>query len=216
VVSSWGNIRADAKVIDVGIKEITAEGMCWDLERNVAVRVQVKRRITDKNGRRYNDDMIVVTGNAACSIALRNAVFKVVPMAYTKAVYDAARQVAIGDAKTLASKRAEMVAYFGKMGVTPERVFAAVTKKNIEDIGLDDLVLLKGLATAIKEGDTTVDEAFPAPVVEGVAPANAGAQNLAEKLKKKPEAEAKPEPKIGDANAEPTDAQLYPNGKPKK
>lgn len=49
--------------------------------------------------------------------------------------------------------------------------------------------------------------------------ANAGAQALADRLKggeKETDApeEPKPEPKIGDANAEPTDAQLYPNGKP--
>ena len=84
VLAAWGNVRADARVIDVGAKEITAEGMCWDLEKNIAIRVQVKRRITDKNGSRYNDDMIVVTGNAACSIALRNAVFKVIPMALAR------------------------------------------------------------------------------------------------------------------------------------
>lgn len=163
VLSAWGNVRADARVIDAGPKEITAEAMTWDLEKNVAVRVQVKRRITDKHGKRYNDDMIVVTGNAACSIALRNSVFKVIPMAFTKAVYQAARAVAIGDAKTLASKRAEMVAYFGKMGIVPERVLAVIDRKSIEDVSLDDLAVLKGLATAIKEGDTSVDEAFPDP-----------------------------------------------------
>ncbi len=161
VLSAWGNVRSEAKVVEVGEKEITAEATTWDLEKNVAVRFQVKRRITDKNGKRYTDDMVVVTGNAACSIALRNSVFKVIPMAYTKAVYQAARQVAIGDAKTLAAKRAEMVAYFGKMGVKPERVFGVVGCKNLEDIGLDELATLKGLATAIKEGDTNVDEAFP-------------------------------------------------------
>lgn len=161
VLSAWGNIRADAKVVDVGEKEITAESTTWDLEKNVAVRMQVKRRITDRNGRRYNDDMIVVTGNAACAIALRNSVFKVIPMVYTRSIYQAARHVAIGDMKTLASKRAEMIAYFGKMGVTPDRVFKVVGKASVEDIGLEELAALKGLATAIKDGETTIEEAFP-------------------------------------------------------
>ena len=160
VLSAWGNIRADARVIEVGSRDIVAEGACWDLEKNVAVRVQVKRRITDRNGKRYNDDMIVVTGNAACAIALRNAVFKVVPGAYTKAVLAAARSVAIGDAKTLASRRAEMMAYFGKMGAPAEKVLATINRPSIEDVTLDDLATLKGLATAIRDGDTTVDEAF--------------------------------------------------------
>jgi hypothetical protein len=40
-----------------------------------------------------------------------------------------------------------------------------VEKKTIEDLGLDDIATLKGLATAVKDGDTTVDEAFPAPAL---------------------------------------------------
>jgi len=163
VLSAWGNIRAESRVVEVGERELTAEGVCWDLEKNIAVRTQVRRRITDSKGKRYKDDMIVVTGNAACSIALRNAVFKVIPMAYTRAIYLEARRVAIGDAKTLTTKRAEMVGYFGKMGVPPERVCIAVGRPSVEDITLDDMATLKGLATAIKDGDTTVDEAFPLP-----------------------------------------------------
>lgn len=186
VLSAWGNVRAETKVVDVGDKEITSESTTWDLEKNVAIRIQVKRRITEKNGRRYSDDMIVVTGNAACSIALRNSVFKVIPMVYTKAIYHAARQVAIGDVKTLAAKRAEMIQYFGKMGVQQERVFAVVGKKNIEDVGLEELATLKGLATAIKEGDTSVDEAFPLDAsgnpLENLK-GSKGLDNLAERMK---------------------------------
>lgn len=167
VLSAWGNVRSEARVVGADAKEVTAEAMTWDLEKNVAVRVQVKRRITDKYGKRFSDDMVVVTGNAACSIALRNSVFKVIPMVYTKSVYEAARQVAIGDIKTLAAKRSEMVAYFGKMGVADTRVFLAVGKSNIEEIGLEQLASLKGLATAIKDGDTNVDEAFPMPAPIG-------------------------------------------------
>lgn len=161
VLSAWGNIRSDAKVVEIGERDITAESTTWDLEKNVAVRIQHKRRITDRSGKRYNDDMISVTGNAACSIALRNSVFKVIPMVYTRAIYHEARRVAIGDIKTLAAKRAEMISYFGKMGVTPDRIFRAVDKKSVEDIGLEELATLKGLATAIREGDTTIEEAFP-------------------------------------------------------
>ncbi|MFN8826683.1 MAG: hypothetical protein ACK501_17070, partial [Planctomycetota bacterium] len=47
------------------------------------------RRITGKNGRRYSSDMIGVTGNAACSIALRNAVFRGIPRAFWIDIYDA-------------------------------------------------------------------------------------------------------------------------------
>lgn len=161
IAASWGNLRSQANIIDEDDRFITARGMCWDLEKNVAVSTEVRRRITNKQGRKFSDDMVNTTANAACSIALRNAVFKVVPMALAKSVYDAARKVAIGDASTLVKRRTDMVNYFGKMGVSPEQICAAVSRASVDDITVDDLATLLGLSTAIKEGDTTVDDAFP-------------------------------------------------------
>lgn len=163
VAASWGNLRSQANIVDEDGRFIVARGMCWDLENNVAVSTEVRRRITDRDGRRYNDDMINTTANAACSIALRNAVFKVVPMALAKPVYDAARRVAIGDATTLVQRRTKMIDHFAKMGVRDDRICAAVNRPSIEDITIDDLAKLMGMSTAIKDGDITVDEAFPAP-----------------------------------------------------
>jgi hypothetical protein len=199
VAVSWGNLRSQANVVDIDDKWVTARGVCWDLEANVAVSVEVRRRITSKNGRRYNDDMIGVTSNAACAIALRNAVFKVVPMAMLKPIYEQARKVAIGDAQTLSSRRQKMVDHFGKMSVRPEQICAKVGKASIEDITLDDLGTLIGLATAIKDGDTTIDEAFAVekPATNGDhKPPASKSEEIAAKLKRpaaKPVAAAKPE-----------------------
>lgn len=212
--SAWGNLNYGARVVSIDEKFLTAQGICRDLERNVTMTAEVTRRITGKNGR-FNDDMIGVTANAACSIALRNAIFKVVPMAYAKDILAQARKVAIGDAKTLGSRRAGMVDYFGKMGVEPKRILWLLEKVSIEDIGLDELQVLVGLATAIKDGDTTVDEAFPtrdpkAPVEESkpatskaeaavAAKSNGNGHTEPPKVEPKPEpapvVEAKPEPK---------------------
>src|SRR5262245_11187920 len=82
VASAWGNLRSGARIIAEDEKFVVAQGACHDLEKNVAFQVEVRRRITDKNGRRYSDDMITTTCNAACSIALRNAIFKAIPGAY--------------------------------------------------------------------------------------------------------------------------------------
>lgn len=173
VASAYGNLRVGARIIEVGEKYVTAQGACHDLENNVAVTVEVRRRITNKNGSRYNDDMIGVTSNAALSIAARNAIFKVIPMAYTKPVYQAARKVAIGDARTLAANRAEAIAYFGKMGATEAQVLATLGVAGVDDVGLEQLALLKGLATAIRDGETTVDAAFP-PVKPKAKPTESG------------------------------------------
>lgn len=163
VGSSWGNLRYGARVVSVDDKFVTAQGACHDLEKNVAANVDVRRRITDKNGKRYNDDMIVVTSNAACSIALRQAIFKVVPFSLVEQVFEAAKAVAIGDASSLADRRQKAVDYFvSKVGIPLDRVLAVLNRLSVEQITLDDLGVLTGLKSAIKEGDTSVDEAFPA------------------------------------------------------
>lgn len=162
IASSWGNLRYGARVIEVGEKEVVAQGVCHDLEHNVYVSVEVRRRITDKNGNRYNDDMVAVTSNAACAIAFRNAISKVVPAALTKKIFDDVKKVAAGDEKTLAEGRKVALAYFKKeFNVTPERVIAKLGRKGIEDVTLDDLAVLRGLITALKDGETTLDEVFP-------------------------------------------------------
>lgn len=163
VVYSWGNIRAQAIVTDVTDKHVVALGTCFDLEKNVAAQVQVRRRITNSQGRRFDDDMITVTGNAACSIALRNAVFKVIPFALVKPIYEAAKETAVGRAKSMSERRAAAVEWFGKIGVGEDRLLAVLGKKSMEETTLDDLVALTGLKTAIKDGDTSIEEAFPEP-----------------------------------------------------
>lgn len=157
---SWGNLRVDADIVAEDKTTVTAMGTCFDLEKNVAVRVRVKRRITDKHGKRYNEDMIGVTSNAAISIALRNSVFKVVPRAFVDRIYAAARKASIGQGGTMAQKRQKALDLFAKMGVKPEELFKVLSIRGLDDIGEDELVTLRGLLNAIKEGDTTVEMTF--------------------------------------------------------
>lgn len=160
-MACYGNVNVGARVIDADGTTTTSQGVCHDLENNVRVTIESKRRITDSKGKRYNEDMIVVTGNAAASIALRNAVFRVIPMALIKPVYQAAMKVAVGDASTIATTRAKIFSRLNQMQVTNERILARLGKSGIEGVGLDDIATLIGLGTAIKDGETTVDDAFP-------------------------------------------------------
>ena len=63
-----------------------------------------------------------MTGNAAGSIALRNAIFRIVPRAYIDVIYTAVKVVAVGDAKTLVDRRKGVIDLLMKMGVPKERV----------------------------------------------------------------------------------------------
>lgn len=160
VASSWGNLRTQARIIANDGKTITAQGVCHDLETNTAISVEVKRRITDKNGKTYNDDMQIMTGNAACAIALRNAVFKVVPAALIKKAIDKAKKVSLGESMTLEQSRSKMLAYFNTIGVEEKQIFDYLSVEKVDEIDIDMVIELRGLATAIKEGTTTVKEAF--------------------------------------------------------
>ena len=172
VCASYGNIRAGARVIANDGKTITAQGVCHDLESNYCVTVEVKRKITDKHGKTYNEDMQVVTGNAACAIAYRNAVFKVVPSALVNDIYEKAKDVAKGTAETLVQRRDKAVKYFKDLGVTEKQICEVLEVKKIEDIDLDKLATLRGMATLIKNGESTIKDLFdnntPATTLEEI------------------------------------------------
>lgn len=160
IASAWGNCRSGARIVNEGPEFITAQGVFHDLQRNNAITYEQQRRITTSKGRRYGVDMIGVTGNAACSIALRNAILKGVPKAFWADMYDAARRTAMGDVKTLVNRRAEAIKVFQGYGVTPAQIFAVLEVRGEDDITLDHLLTLRGMATAIKEGDTTPEQVF--------------------------------------------------------
>lgn len=163
LASAYGNCRAGARVVDERGDHIVAQGAFIDLQKNVAVTYEIQRRIVDKKGRRFGPDMIGVTANAACSIALRNAILKGVPKALWADLWEKSRQVALGDATTLANRRATAVEKFAHYGISQEQILKKLNRASLEDVTLDDLGVLLGLFTAIKEGDTTPEEAFAPP-----------------------------------------------------
>lgn len=160
VCATYGNIRAGARVIDNDGKVITAQGICHDLETNYCSTIEVKRKITDRNGKTLSEDMQVVIGNAACAIAYRNAVFKVVPSALIEPVYEEALKVAKGNAQTLSNRRNKAIEYFVGLGVKQENIFAVLEVKKVEDIDLDKLQVLNGMRTAYKNEGVSLKELF--------------------------------------------------------
>jgi hypothetical protein len=165
--SAWGNVRAEGKTIGDDGKYVTARGTTWDVENNVAIAFEVRRRITNKNGQPFNADMVMTTGNAAASIALRNSILKVIPTAFWKPIYNAVRKVIAGDAKTFATRRDDMLKAFAVMGVTEDRICTAISVKGKADITLEHMTVLTGFYNALKDGDTTIEEAFPEPGAHG-------------------------------------------------
>lgn len=162
IVSNWGNMRTEAKVVQITDKQVISRGTCWDLETNVASAFEVRRSIIGKNGQRFSDDMITVTGNAANSIAYRNAVFAVIPKAITDRVYYAAQKFITGDLsdsdKLLKVRTGVMNNFKNNYGITEEEVVKMCGKQTVNQIGADEISMLMGTIQALKDGDTTVDE----------------------------------------------------------
>ncbi len=183
IAGAWGNLRVQSRIIGNDGRTITCQGICHDLETNLAVSVEVKRKITDRNGRTFSEDMQVVTGNAASAIAFRNAVLKVVPKAVTKKVINEIKQVALGKSIDLETRRQRMIQYFQTIGVTQSELFAYCGVKSAEQIDNEKVFELRGLVNAIKEGTTTIQETFRKNTAESAA--------IADKARKEAEGKKK-------------------------
>lgn len=163
--SCWGNFQAAARIVGNDGKQITAEGVAWDLEKNVKVSMQIKRSIMTKGkdgkpGYTYGEDMQTVTSNAACALALRNAILKVIPKAFIDRVYEAAMSFSVGDQKTLATQSANVLNRLSLMGIPQEKVLGFFNKQSSNEITADELRSLIGIGTALKEGMISIDAAF--------------------------------------------------------
>lgn len=173
IAGAWGNLRVQTRIIGNDGRKITAQAICHDLETNFAVCKTVDRRITTKSGKTYSEDMQVVTGNAAASIAFRNAVLAVIPKAVTKRVINDVKKVALGQSIDLEQSRQNVIQYFAKLGVKQEQLFLYLGVNSVQEIDKQKIFELRATANAIKEGTTSVEECFVKPALEAKAQADA-------------------------------------------
>lgn len=183
IFSTYGNLRAGSQVISNDGKKLVSRGYCHDLETNVMVSMEVTRRITYKTGKTYNEDMQVVTGNAANAISFRNAIFKVIPMSLTKSIISEIKKLIKGTIKDIKTRRNQALLYFEKLGVKKEKIFEILEVKGLEDIGEDELLTLIGFVNAINNGETTIEDCFPAVKPESEK-AKAGEQQVIDGIDK--------------------------------
>ena len=161
LAQQYGNLRAEARVVEITDKQIVSRATAWDLENNYAVAFEVRRSIVGKYGR-YNDDMITVTGNAANAIAYRNAVFAIIPKVLIEATSKAAQELITGDLSDetkLVARRKKALDFFNdEYGITEAEVLKMLGKQTIQQIKAEQIALMLSTQQALKDGDTTVDE----------------------------------------------------------
>lgn len=205
VAISWGNLRCEARVLGADAKIVTAQATAWDMQANVMMRREVQRKICDKNGNRFSEDMVVVTGNAAAAIALRNAIFTVVPMAYVSEIFAQCKRVAQSEGGGIDVAKENWMKYFAQRGVSQERVLEMLEKKGLEDVDLEDITTLQGLSTALAEGQTTIELTFGAPALEN------GTKKFGFKAKKEEAAKLAADAKKAEQKDEPAATDQPPD-----
>jgi hypothetical protein len=164
LAQQYGNLRAEAQMVDVTDKHVISEAIAFDLETNYAVKIRVWRRIINKTGKRYSEAMITTTGMAATAIAFRNAVFYVTPKPLVNKIMEAAGNTIVGQIQTdqeLIARRLQVIEGFNTTyGVSVQELLKYLNLSSVNHITREQLLLLYQLAQAIKDNETTVEEAF--------------------------------------------------------
>lgn len=166
IAASWKNLRIAARIIGNDGKTITAQGVCHDLETNVAYSVETKRSILTSKGYTYSQDMQVVVGNAAAAIALRNAICKVVPAVLINSCIKSIQQKALEHIKKngVSSQWLNCLGYMQKYyKLTEKEILDYIGRKSSADVTAEDIQKLGGVCNAINEKTTTVEEVFKKP-----------------------------------------------------
>ena len=161
VASCYGNLRVGARIVEQTPRRVVVQGMAHDLETNFMSTSEVVEATITKNGQPYDERMRIVIAKAALAKARRDAIFQVVPKALAKPVEQAVRSMLVGDAEPLVKRRARAVQWVHTLGIPEERVWFALGVQGADDLTDNHLFRLTGLRTAIKDGEVTIDEAFP-------------------------------------------------------
>lgn len=155
VASCWRNLHLMGRVAAIDQDFVVGQAMAWDLESNLKIGMETRRRIVDRNGRRYSDDMIMTTANAAVAVAFRNAVFKVIPGALIKRAMAEAKAVSVGKGMTMDQRLERAFKLMASVGAKPDQVLRVLERKSMKDVTVEDLIALNGFYTAIKDNETS-------------------------------------------------------------
>lgn len=200
VANTWGNCREGARPVAEEREVVRAQGVFHDLERNNYVSIEVQRRIVGRGGARFGRDMIDVTVNAACSLALRNAILRGVPRALWQIHFDQALEVIKGERSTFTERRQAALEFLTQLGAEESAIYRMLDVKGEEDIGLDELVVMRSIARAVQNKEQTIEQIFadldpqPEARVSAAVPQAVHEAAAKKQAPKKEEAPAEPAP----------------------
>ena len=157
----WRNNSTGSRLVGETDQTVTAQGVFLDYESNHRNVKEIPRRITDKDGRKFNSDMILTTSKAALSIAYREAILKGgVPQALWNPALEEAKLTAVGKAMSHTARIEAAMEYLTKLGVTEWQILCAVGCASPKDMETEHLVTLKVMCEEIKRGDRSIEQVF--------------------------------------------------------
>lgn len=160
LASSWGNNMSLCRVVGADAEFVRAQGVYFDCESNYRHGREVARRITGSDNRRFNQDMIAVTGAAAASIAFRNAVLNGIGKGVWYAIYEKTKKVAIGSVESVVKTRDDLLAWAKAAGITGEMLYTTLQVQGVQDIAGEKLLALKIMQKEVMAGEKSIDDVF--------------------------------------------------------
>lgn len=164
VGACYGNLRVGAMVVEMTETFVKARGYAHDLETNFASASDIMESTVKSDGKTpYDARMRVTVAKAAVAKARRDATFQVVPRAIARAVERAVKELLNDETKmSMAQRRDGVLKWLEAKKIDPKRVWEVLGINGPGDLTPELLDTIAGLKTAIKDGDITIDEAFPA------------------------------------------------------
>lgn len=175
VAGCYGNLRVGTRTLESTPRYVVVQGVAHDLESNYLATAECKEATVKRDGRPYDERMRVVIEKAAAAKARRDAIFAVVPRAAVKFLEVEAKKMLFGNTASITKWRDRITGWVKTLGIDPARVWAALGVAGAADLKQSEIETLVGIQSALKSGDTTLDEAFP----EVEKKVSASAQKLA-------------------------------------
>lgn len=171
----WGNIDSGVNEIEANDGSTMIKAYAWDLETNVSDEktFSVKHERTTKRGSyKLTDerDIYEMVANKGAR-RKRACLLAVMPGWYVDAAVDACEETlkkSLTDGKSMDEVRGSIVATFTEFGITPEQITAKLGKE-VDKLSKNDVVKLRHLYAAIKDGFVKPNDAFGAASPEDAA-----------------------------------------------
>lgn len=162
IARNYGNCVVDVEASETSTHYMI-KGIFIDLETGFTVPRLYRQRKNQNIGSKYGDDRAEdIVFQIAQSKAQRNAILKAMPAWLIDRCIEVAREAEVSQIKpeNIALARAKVLEFFGKYGISLERIEDKM-EREIDSWTAEDIVDLRAAATALKEGRITPEDLFP-------------------------------------------------------